>query len=181
MGDDVVKSVVDEAVSSHAPDLTEEQRAKLHNIGVKIFEGGMIPKDAMQLSDETVEAMYAHGYRLYQGAKYGDAGHIFRMLAVLDPTQSKYYLGMGACLHRLKQYEPATFMYELAAALDKTDPMPLYYASDCRTNMGHEQIAMDHLKNVIERSKGREEYALIADRAKMTLDSLKKEESKKGG
>jgi type III secretion system low calcium response chaperone LcrH/SycD len=177
---DVVESVVNDVILKKAKELDDKHKEKLLEVGVKIFEEGLLPKDAMDLSEDTIEAMYAHGYRLYQGAKYGDAGHVFRTLAVLDPGDPRYYLAMAACLHRMKQFETAAFMYELTSMLDKKDPMPLYYASDCRINLGHKEMAMGHLEEVIARSKNLPEYALIADRAKMTLSKLEKEEKKKG-
>ncbi len=173
-----VEAVLKEVIESKASDLNEEQKKKLLEVGTKLFEEGVMPKEAMGLSDQTVEAMYAHGYRLYQAAKYGAAGHIFRMLTTLDPTEPKYYLGMGACLHRMKEYEPAVFMYELCGEMNKQDPMPLYYASDCRFNLGHDEIAIDELEQVIKRSEGKPEFARVADRAKMTLKSKKENKPK---
>lgn len=155
--------------------LSKGQKVKLEKAFTEIFEKGALPKDALGLSNETMEAMYAHGYRLYQSAKYKDAGYIFHLLQTLNPADPRNYLGMGACLHRLGKYETAVFMYQVAADLEKENPMPFYYYSDCAIKMGHLNKAIFLLKEVVKRAGSKTEYEAIKDRAQMTIRSLEEE------
>jgi type III secretion system low calcium response chaperone LcrH/SycD len=155
--------------------LTKGQEIKLEKMLKQILEEGILPKDALGLSDQTIEAIYAHAYRLYQSAKYKDAGYIFSLLQNLNPQDWRFYLGMGACLHRLGKYETASFMYQVAGDIDVENPLPYYYCSDCRIKLGHFRKAAHLLKNVVMRSVGKKEYSSLRDRALMTIRSLEQQ------
>ena len=160
---------------SQEQNLNKGQQIKLEKALKQIFEEGVLPKEALGLSDQTLEALYAHAYRLYQSAKYKDAGYIFQLLQTLNPPDWRNYLGMGACLHRLEQYETASFMYQAAGEINKENPMPFYYCSDCRIKMGHFRKAIQLLNEVIKRSIDKPEYNIVSDRSIMMIQSLEKQ------
>lgn len=168
-----VEEIIDGVVKDQK--LNKEQRDKLEKAFVEVFEHGVLPKDAMGLSDQTIEAIYAHAYRLYQSAKYKNAGYIFHILQSLNPRDPRFYLGMGACLHRLGNYETASFMYQVAGDVDVENPMPYYYCSDCRIKMGHFKRAVFLLKEVVKRTLNKPEFEAIRDRSLMTISSLEQQ------
>ena len=76
-------------------------------------EKGLMPKQALNIGDDTMEAIYSQGYNLYNQGKYKDASYIFRLLMLLDYLTPKYILGLAACLHRLKDFKNAANVYLL--------------------------------------------------------------------
>ena len=155
--------------------LSKEQKDKLADAFSRVSEGAATPKEALGLTDQTIEAIYGHAYRLYQSAKYKDAGYVFHMLRALNPEDPRFYLGMGACLHRLGKYELATFMYQVAGQLDRDNPMPLYYCSDCSIKLGHFNRAIFLLQEVVRRCGTKSNYISIRDRSLMTISSLEQQ------
>jgi type III secretion system low calcium response chaperone LcrH/SycD len=168
--DEQIKLAVEEL--SDEKNLTKGQAIKLQKALREAIENGTSPQEALGITKGAVEMIYAHAYRLYQGAKYKDAGYIFHFLQSLNPKDYRFYLGMGACLHRLENYQTAAFMYDIAGALDKENPMPYYYSSDCRIKMGHFNAAIGLLQLVTERCKDNPQYSAILDRALMTINSI---------
>src|SRR5262245_31055472 len=84
-----------------------------------------------QLSGESIEALYHIAYTQYKQGKYEDAVGVFRFLTLNDTRSRKHWMGLGASLQMQKKYNEAIEAYELAAALDPTDPHVHIYASDC--------------------------------------------------
>lgn len=150
----------------------EEVKAHVKEMLDKIFVQGMLPKDAMGMSDVMVEALYAHAYRLFNTGKFEDAILLFRFLIVLDPTEVKYALGMAACLQMQKDYKMAAAAYAFASSVDATNPMPFYYASDCYIRLGDLENAKSVLKKTIELSGEKPDFSMIKERAIFTLEGL---------
>ncbi len=44
-------------------------------------------------------------------------------------------MGIGACLHQLKNYELASGFYLISATLDPLSPVPFYYMYNCFINL----------------------------------------------
>lgn len=152
------------------------------NLTTNIFEKGMLPKDAMGLSDGLIEGIYGHAYRLYNSGKYKDASQLFRLLIVLNPTAAKYPLGLAACFHMLKEYENAIATYTMVSLIDIDSPLPFYHASDCYIQLGDITSAIVNLQMTVARCGEKEAFALIKERSIATMESLKqqldKEEAK---
>ncbi len=137
--------------------------------------GAIPPKDALGLTDEAVEGMYSQAYRLYNTGKYAESAQMFRLLVMLDPTQSKFTFGLGACMHLLKEYRNAIELYTMAAALDKKSPLALYHLSDCYIQIQDKLAALVALELVVKRAENNPAHQVIKDRAVMTLKSLRKD------
>lgn len=174
--DDFLNQVLDK--SKGQLKMNTAQQEQFEEMATKIFEEGALPKEALGFDDNTIEAIYAYGYRLYQAARYQDAGCIFQFLCSIEGADPRFYLGVGACLHRLEKYETAAFFYEVAAQLDTENPMPLYYASDCRIKEGSLAMAKSHLEQVMNLGKKHPAYAKVGERAEMLLGSIREEASK---
>lgn len=145
----------------------------LSDLSDKIINKGMLPKDALGLSDAVVEGIYAQAYRLYNTGKYSEAIHLFRMLVVLNTTESKYILGLAACFHMLKEYQNAIHTYAMCAMMDPENPIPHYHASDCYVEMKDPLSAIISLDLAVQRAGDKPEYAKIKERALLTIESLK--------
>lgn len=154
----------------------EENMKKLEDalggLSDKMLKGGMLPKDALGLSDALVEGIYAQAYRLYNTGKYSESIHLFRMLVMLNSTESKYILGLAACFHMLKEYQNAVQVYSMCAMLDPENPIPHYHASDCYVQMQDPLSAIISLNLAVQRAGEKPQYVKIKERALLTIDSL---------
>jgi type III secretion system low calcium response chaperone LcrH/SycD len=149
-----------------------------------IFEAlkrGVMPKKALGMSEETIEALYTQAYNLYNQGKYNDAAYIFIVLMMLDPTVPKHVLGCAACLHRMGKYEKAAQLYILCSTLDAPNPLPYFHAADCYIKLKALPIADMCLKNTLERCGKNPEHALIRERAELMLKAVDDEIISLGG
>ena len=136
---------------------------------------GMMPKTALRIGDETMEAMYAQGYNLYNQGKYKEASYVFRLLMLLDYLTAKYVLGLAACLHRLKDYKSAANIYLLCGTLDSQNPLPHYHAADCYIQLDALPLAIFSLDMAITAAGNQPQYSVIKERAKLMRETLDKE------
>ena len=140
---------------------------------------GILPKHAFRLGDDTMEAIYSQAYTLYNQGKYQEASYIFRLLMLLDYMTAKYVLGLGACLHRMKDFKNAANIYLLCATLDSTNPLPHYHAADCYLQLGYPEMAVFSLGLVLATAKEDPQYAVIKERARLMKEALDKELNEK--
>lgn len=150
---------------------TDERKTKLKKFAKDLTEG-VLPKDAMGLSDEYIEGMYAFGYRLYTTGKYDQAAQIFRLLVMLNPSESKFLLGLAACYHMKKDYDKASNTYMLCSVLSPMDPLPYYHISDCFVEMEDYPMAVKSLQLCIYHASARPEYETVKNRAEVSLEAL---------
>jgi type III secretion system low calcium response chaperone LcrH/SycD len=145
----------------------------------KVVKQGMMPKDAIGLNDAMIEGIYGQAYRLYNTGKYRDASQLFRLLIMLNATESKFSMGLAACFHMLKEYKNAAGTYAICGIIDPDNPIPHYHASDCYLHMGDNISALIALEMAAKRAGEKPEYKTLKDRALMTIEGLKKELGKK--
>ncbi|MGR3951903.1 MAG: SycD/LcrH family type III secretion system chaperone [Chlamydia sp.] len=136
---------------------------------------GMTPKNALQLNDATMEAIYGQAYNLYNQGRYKEASYLFRLLMLLDYMTPKYALGLAACLHRLKDYKNAANVYLLSGTIDPKNPLPHYHAADCYLQLDLRAMAVFSLSLAIEAAGEQPQYSVIRERAHLMKESLEKE------
>lgn len=167
------------AVAEMSEGLESEQAEKLDKLSSKMLGQGVLPKDAMGLSDQMIEGIYGQAYRLYNTGKYKEASQLFRLLIMLNAQELKYSLGLAACFHMSKDYATAVDVYTTCGIIDPHNPVPHYHASDCYLQMGDKISAIIALEMAIKRAGDKAEYSQLKDRAQLTIDSLKEEMAKK--
>lgn len=136
---------------------------------------GIMPKQALQINDDTMEAIYTQAYNLYNQAKYRDASYIFRLLMLLDFTMPKYVLGLAACAHRLRDFTNAANLYYLCGALDPSNPLPHFHAADCYMQLGAVAIASYSLSVAITTAGMQPQYEVIKQRAELMKEAVDKQ------
>ena len=166
-----IKKGVEEVGSSIAKDKAQD----FQKVADKVVHQGVMPKDAMGLSDAMVEGIYGQGYRLYNTGKYKDASQLFRLLIMLNSTEPKYSMGLAACFHMLKEYKNAVSTYAICGVIDPENPIPHYHASDCYVHMKDPVSALISLEMAVKRAGDKAEYQTLKDRALLTIEALKKE------
>ncbi len=169
---------VKKAVEEIGATVGKEKAQELQNVAAKVVQQGMMPKDMMGLSDAMVEGIYGQAYRLYNTGKYRDASQLFRLLIMLNSTEPKYAMGLAACFHMLKEYKNAVSTYAICGVIDPENPIPHYHASDCYIHLEDPASALIALQMAVQRAGEKLEYQTLKDRAKMTIESLKKDLAK---
>lgn len=152
---------------------SEDIRKALETLASNMFEQGLLPKEAMGLSDDMVEGLYSFAYRLYNTGKYDQATQLFRLLILLDPTCSKFLLGLAACFHMQKEYEIAATSYILCTLVDPNNPIPYYHASDCYIQLDKADLAIAALEVCLKKMGDKEEFAAIRDRVQVALETVR--------
>jgi len=136
---------------------------------------GIMPKQALKLGDDTMEAIYGQAYNLYNQGRYKEASYVFRMLMLLDYLTPKYILGLAACLHRMKDFKTAANIYLLCGTLDTTNPLPHYHAADCYMQLEVPTMAMFSLGLAIKAAGDQPQYTIVKERALLMHEALEKQ------
>lgn len=163
----------EDILANEGKDFNEKEKGLAKELGTKMLQQSMSPKDAMGITGEMLEGIYSFGYRLYNNGKYNEAAPVFRLLVLLDPGQAKYLMGLAACFHMCKEYRNAATTYSLCSLIDLEDPLPYYHASDCYLQLGEQDMALKCLEISIMKMENRSEYAVLQERAKLNFEALK--------
>lgn len=166
---EIIKKTIDDMGNAHS----EEVKKAVEKLALDIYEKGMLPKDAMGLSDDMIEGLYTFGHRLYTTGKYDQAAQLFRLLIMLDSTQARFMMGLAACLHMKKDFESAATAYLLCGILDPRNPLPHYHAADCYMEMNQPGLAIQSLECSIACAGNRPEFAAIKDRSQVMINGLR--------
>ena len=158
--------------------IAEKRKGEIERGATKIAkniteEGKVLPKDALNISDQTLEKMYAQAYQLYNLGKYADAQKMFGTLVMLNVTEPKYLFGLAASEHMMKDYETAASHYVKCSMVDVESPIPFYHASDCFIHAKDMGSAMITLHLTVKRCGDKTEFSTMKERAAMTLENLK--------
>ena len=173
-------SAAAEKVTSAVSYAAEPAKDTIKTLLTQAMTKGTMPKTALRIGDETMEAMYAQGYNLYNQGKYKEASYVFRLLMLLDYLTPKYVLGLAACLHRLKDYKSAANVYLLCGTLDSHNPLPHYHAADCYIQLGLLPLAIFSLDMAVISAADQPQYSVIKERAKLMREAIHKEILEKG-
>lgn len=176
---EVLHQMIKAAVNKLGAECPKEQKIAHAKLLVKIFEEGIIPREAMNISDEEISRIYSFAYQLFNSGQYAQALELFKMLLVLEPVENGFAVALGACYHRLHDYENALRCYMLGSALAPDDPLPLFYAYDCCMNLQNKVSAGIMLCNVIAKAGNDARYAKMKERSQALLDNLEKQLGKK--
>jgi type III secretion system low calcium response chaperone LcrH/SycD len=159
-------------VGEHVKEKVGETMAKVSGGSLK---SGFNIKILAGIPDSKVSTLYAQAYQLYNTGKYRDAIEIFRILILLDSTESKFMMGIAACLHMMKEYNAALEAYTLVTFLDPDNPVPFFHASDCALQLKDKLGAMVALQMALKKAQNKPEFKTLKERAEITLEALKKE------
>lgn len=146
---------------------------------VKFFKEGGTMGDLMDVSDETLENLYAFAHHLYQNNKYLESEKAFAFLTVCNHLEKKYLVGLGAARQMQKRYKEALEAYAMAIILDLRDPEIHLYIGDCLLALGNKSDAEKSYRTVIEFAGTKEKYKDIKRRAKGLMEILEQAETEK--
>lgn len=134
---------------------------------------GMSVQQAIGISDEALEEIYALAYNFYNQGKYQEAGVLFEFLSGVSPKTYKFLLGLGSCHYQMEAYEDAFAGFLLALMVECTDPLPGYYAVECCIKRECFEEAQELIGITQEICGDRPEYAALKARCDLIRESLK--------
>jgi len=154
-------------------DLTEEQ---FQEIVQSVVMGETTLQEVKGFSDEQMEAIYSVAYNLYHAGKYADAVQVFSWLGIFNPFVSKYWVGLGASLQMVKDFEKALNAYAVAAITSTPeDPVPHIHAGECYLGMGNVEEAMKAFRMAADFAKNKPEHSKTRQKAQAFLEILAKQ------
>ncbi|MES2663775.1 MAG: hypothetical protein V4629_10795 [Pseudomonadota bacterium] len=92
----------------------------LANIKASITSGKTIA-ETQNWSPEIVEAVYVLALQSLQSEQLEDAFHLMRLCILLNYFESKYYVGLGSVLQKMKRYDEAVENFTIAFMFDSTN------------------------------------------------------------
>ncbi|HET6346087.1 MAG TPA: hypothetical protein VFH51_14215, partial [Myxococcota bacterium] len=120
-----------------------ELRAQLRNITTAINEGRLTLKEVAGFSDDQFDAAYAAACKFLELGQATEALKIVGWLLWLDTRDARFYQLGGLCMHHLKLWCVADYLYTMALMYDANNFTTMIY-------QGETKIMVD------ERDKGRE-------------------------
>ena len=121
------------------------------------------------LSTEKISEMHHIAFHLYRDKQYEKAGHFFRLLTIIDPSDMKYWKGLGASLQLAKKYQEAVECYASAVLVgsDQPDPYLFVHAADCFFALDQKEQGLKALEGAKLSAELRKDMQVIAHVALM--------------
>lgn len=88
-------------------------------------------KDAVGMSDKDVEFLYGLAYSFFSHGRHGEAERVFSVVALCDPAQPRFWLGLGECRQKLGRYHDALAAYSRAFEPGCRDYRPALHIAEC--------------------------------------------------
>jgi len=149
----------------------------------KFGRNGRTFRDCTALTPENMEAFYFIAYNQYNAGQFDEAEKVFRLLAVLDHFQVKYWKGLAASLENQQKYKEAVKAWGYLALLDMKDPEAPFMAARCFLAVGQNEDAKSGLQIAIANCEGKPDPLGIKDQAEQMLAALERppQASRNGG
>ncbi|WP_440871442.1 SycD/LcrH family type III secretion system chaperone VcrH [Vibrio diabolicus] len=135
-------------------------------------EGGTL-KMLHDVSQDTIEHIYAVGYNFFQSGKIEQAAKVFQLLSMLDHYQARFFIGLGAARQELGEYLQAIDAYSYAALVDVNDPHPPFHSAECHLKLEQLTEAESGFYSAKEMSAGKSQYADLHERAGIMLEAVR--------
>ncbi|HHF2915626.1 Low calcium response locus protein H [Vibrio parahaemolyticus] len=135
-------------------------------------EGGTL-KMLHDVSQDTIEHIYAVGYNFFQSGKIEQAAKVFQLLSMLDHYQARFFIGLGAARQELGEYLQAIDAYSYAALVDVNDPRPPFHSAECHLKLEQLTEAESGFYSAKEMSAGKSQYEDLHERAGIMLEAVR--------
>jgi type III secretion system low calcium response chaperone LcrH/SycD len=128
--------------TDETPEISQEMVESL----IEALSSGLSPAEIAYVSTKQLESLYTLGYRLYSAGNFKDAETIYQALVLYNYHDLRFWMGLGASLQGLENYQKATEVYGMAGLVSKlNDPEPFYYAGLCFLKLEDYQSALASL------------------------------------
>jgi type III secretion system low calcium response chaperone LcrH/SycD len=168
-----MEELIKQAVDQLGPEYSDQLKASLADAARKIYFEGMLPKDAMGISDAVMDGIYRIACELYEGGKFDEARKIFAFLRFLDGSKFRFVFAQALCYHRQEDYANAAACYAISALINQEDPWPLLRIAECHLSLDLPDLAYEVLSDAINRAGNNPEYEQIKNRALLMQGKIK--------
>ena len=147
--------------------IDEEQLKKaLRQVGKST--DGANQMQVSQFTNEDISLLYSLGYGLYEKGDYKDAKTVFQRLVLARPHEKKYWMGLGAALQMVKEFEDALTSWAMVSLINDHDPLPHFHAAECYLSLKKYDEATKAIHCAKERVNYKQypEHRLIEDKIK---------------
>lgn len=153
----------------------------MREAALKIHMENTPPYEAMGISKEIIEEMYAQGYHFFQSGKFKDAlGQFIIVNQLAGGSDPRFLFAIAATHHQMKNYQEAAGFYMFYEALHRTDPLPYYYLYDCFKNLNEPEMAINSLRGAARLAEKIPQYASLKARIDLELQNSLDSTSKEG-
>ncbi len=153
--------------------LTQESLGLLRSSVDEIMKGDKSIAEALQMTTEQFEALYAVAYNTYAAGKYDDSASFFGILMTINPADVRVYIGFAASLQMKKDYENAALFYQWACGIDQADPTPMYHSAECYMAMQDIPATKSALTYCLKRiDESNHDYSAIRGKVEVMLANL---------
>lgn len=150
---------------------SQEMEKMAANILYKMGHEGKTLKEAVGVSDDLLEQLYALAYSFYDQGKYTEALQLFHFITSVEPKLYRYVLGLAACYHQLGDYENASIGFFMALNLEE-NPIPAYYIADCFLKVNDYLSADNFLELSILLSDSKPEFSSLKNQSLLLRKNL---------
>lgn len=112
------------------------------------------PVEFQDLSQETLDGLYAYAYDFYDKGKLEEAELFFKFLCIYDFYNADYLKGYGAVCQLKKEYQRACDLYGISFSVSNgNDYSPIYLMGQCLLCMKKLDLSRESFEAVINNSQ----------------------------
>lgn len=126
---------------------------------------------AATMTDEEVEALYAHGHGLFTMKRYPQALQVLTVAMLLRPKAMHYMIAVGLAHRALGQEGSAMAVFQMAVMVHPSRLEPRVHLADCALLSGQTGLALDCARDALRcPSQGGSFEAPLRQRAQVILE-----------
>lgn len=114
----------------------EKVREELLRQTAEFITGVTTMAERKGITHEELEAVYNVGRTYYTTGNIGEAEKVFEFLCLMQHTDPKYQIALGAVRQLKKEFPAAIRNYACAMMLDMHQPKPHFHAAECYLALG---------------------------------------------
>ena len=139
-------------------------------------------QEALSISPETMHLFYVSAYSYYEKQEYNKARSLFRFLTMLNPHHVDYWMGLGICFFVEGRIEDAHGTFEIARALDPTNPETYFFIAKSLFMLGKYNEALkvtEDAENISKRASNAaclQSTLALVSQIRSVMNSPKKED-----
>jgi len=147
----------------------------------KQLQDGKSFYEIVGLGNDDLDTLYRAAEGIYIQKRFEDCSACLTLLAMLEPKEFAFWLGLGNCEYFQQRYETALIGYGLAMDTNPNDLLPYLYSSKCYEALNDQENAIDMLKYALEildkeeEAQEDERYTQISERKRLLEESKRKE------
>lgn len=139
---------------------------------VQGLEEGRTLAQIQGLSRDDLEVIYTHGFRLLSQGMRDKAEIVFTQLVMIDPLMARNHYCLGLCHQLAGDPGKALGLFEVAVALDATNPEGLIKMGECHLALNRPEDATDCFRIALAEARKGNGTADAAERAAARLDGI---------